>query len=98
MLGNVGSLVAFRIGAEDSERVAAELGVDSPSALTDLANFTAWAKLIRDGNPTEPMRIDTEVPEPEHHRRATAIIARTRARHTRPRATVEAKINRFIAG
>jgi hypothetical protein len=97
VLGNVGSLVAFRVGAEDAEKFAAELGIESPSALTDLANFTAWAKLMRDGNPSDPIRIDTAFPDTERPGRARAIIARTRARHARPRASVEDKIARFIA-
>jgi len=97
VLGNVGSLIVFRVGAEDAEKIATELGIHSPSALTDLANFTAWAKLMRCGNPTEAIRIDTAYPEILHHGRADAIIARTRARHARPRATVEDKIARFMA-
>ena len=96
VLGNVGSLISFRIGAEDAETIARELGIHSPSALTDLPNFTAWAKLIRNGNPTDPIRIDTEAPETIFHGRAEAVIARTRARYTRPRAKVEAAINRFL--
>ena len=96
VLGNVGSLISFRIGADDAEIIARELGIQNPSALTDLPNFTAWAKLIRDGNPTDPIRIDTEAPELYFHDRAAAIIARTRARYTRPRAKVEAAINRFL--
>ena len=97
VFGNVGSLVSFRTGAEDAESIAAELGIQSASALTDLSNFTAWAKLIRDGNPTGAMRIDTEIPAIEHRGRAAAIIARSRARHARPRAIVEDKIARFLS-
>ena len=97
VLGNVGSLIVFRIGAEDAEKVASELGIHSPSALTDLSNFTAWAKLMTSGNPTEAIHLDTTYPEILHHGRAAAVIARTRARHARPRAAVEDKIARFMA-
>ncbi len=97
VLGNVGSLIAFRIGAEDAEKIAAELGIESASALTELANFTAWAKVMHSGNPLEVRRIDTEVPDFATHGRAHAIVARTRARHARSRGIVEGKINRFIA-
>ena len=97
VLGNVGSLIVFRIGAEDAETLAPELGIQSPSALTDLSNFTACAKLMRGGNPTDPIHLDTAYPEILHHSRAAGVIARTRARHSRPRAGVEDKIGRFMA-
>ena len=96
VLGNVGSLIVFRIGAEDADAVSAELGLHSPSALTDLSNFTAWAKLMRGGNPTEAIRLDTAYPEIRYRGRAGRVIARTRARYARPRAVVEDKIARFL--
>ncbi len=96
VLGNAGSLIAFRIGAEDAEALAPELGLHSPSALCDLPNYQAWARIIRDGNPTESFHLATEVPEIGAGGHAAAVIARTRARYTRPRAKVEAAIDRFI--
>ncbi len=96
VLGNIGSLVAFRVGADDAEVLARELGLDSPSALTDLPNFTAWAKLIRNGSPTDTLRIDSEQPVAPHTGRADAVIARTRARYARPRQLVERRIARFL--
>ena len=84
------------IGAEDAAALAPEFGIHSPSAFADLANYEAWARLIRDGNPTESFHLMTEVPEIGAGRHAAAVIARTRARYTRPRAKVEAAIDRFI--
>ena len=49
VIGNAGSIVAFRIGAEDAPLIASELGIDNAMTLTDTANFSAWAKLVRDG-------------------------------------------------
>ena len=96
VLGNIGSLVAFRIGAKDAEKVASEIGVENPDALSSLPNFNAWAMLMRDGNPAGTQRIETIEPEPLARGRASAIVARTRARHTRPRSDVEEKIGRFL--
>jgi hypothetical protein len=96
VLGNTGSLVVFRIGAEDAEALAPELGLGSPSALCDLPNYEAWARLIRDGNPTDSFHLATEAPEIGTAGHTAAVIARTHARYTRPRAKVEAAINRFI--
>jgi hypothetical protein len=97
VLGNVGSIIAFRVGADDAETVARELGIESPSALTDLPNFSAWMKLIRDGNPTNAIRVDTHCPTPPHDGSTDAVIRQSRARYTRPRATVEARIEKFLA-
>jgi len=96
VLGNTGSLIVLRVGAEDAAMLAPELGIENPAALTDTANFSAWVKLIRDGVPTEPMLLDTLFAEPLHARGTASVISRTRARHTRPRASVERRINRFL--
>ena len=96
VIGNAGSLVAFRIGAEDAPAIAADLGIESSTALTDLANFRAWTRLMQNGDPSAPTHLKTVYPEIMHSGRAAAVIARTRARYTRPRTLVEDKIARFI--
>lgn len=96
VLGNAGSIIAFRVGADDASALAPEFGIQSPSAFTDLANYEAWARLIRDGAPTDPIRISFTMPQSENVGNADGVIARTRSRYTRSRATVEAAIDRFI--
>jgi hypothetical protein len=98
VLGNVGSLVAFRIGAEDARKIASEIGLENPDALSSLPNFAAWAMLMRDGNPAGTARIETVQPTPSASGRSATVIARTRARHTRPRSIVQQKIERFLRG
>lgn len=96
VLGNAGSLIAFRVGAEDAMALAPELGLTSPSAFTDLPNYEAWARLIRDRHPGDAMRLSFDplvFPGPDS---TDAVIARTRARYTRPRAKVEAEAERFM--
>jgi len=96
VLGNAGSLIVFRIGAEDAEALAPEIGLHSASALTETANFEAWAKLIHNGNPATPFLLSTDYPDLSRAGHTAAVIARTRARYTRPREKVEAAIDRFI--
>lgn len=96
ILGNAGSLVVFRVSAEDSAALAAELGIQSASALTDTPNFSAWVKLLCDGVPREAMFLDMLFPEPAHAGRGQAVISRSRARHTRPRAVVERTVDRQL--
>ena len=97
VLGNAGSIIAYRIGADDAAALAPEFGIQSPSAFTDLANYEAWARLIRDGAPTDAIRISFDVPDVKASGTTDAVIARTRARYTRPRSNVEDEIARFIA-
>ena len=96
IVGNVGSVVAFRLGADDAETISRELGIESPSALTDLSNHVAWVKLMCDGNPTDAMRIDIPLPEVKYKLRALPVVNRSRARYTRRRAQVEDRISRFL--
>jgi len=96
VLGNVGSLVAFRVGAKDAKTIAAEIGIENPEALSSLPNFSAWAMLMRDGNPAGTQRVATVEPHALAFGREGAVTARTRARSTRPRHIVEEKINRFL--
>jgi len=62
VLGNVGSLICFRVGAEDAEELARELHPFSAESLTDLSRFEACSRLLRAGQPGEPTTIKTLPP------------------------------------
>jgi hypothetical protein len=98
VIGNAGSLLAFRIGAEDARLIADELGIDNKSALTDTPNFALWAKLLHHGLPSDPYRIDTLPPADIAGGRFIAVRNRSRARAARPRHQVEDRIARFLVG
>jgi hypothetical protein len=91
VFGNAGTLVVFRVGAHDAERLAGELGMSSPATLTQTNNYRAWIKLMRDGAPTEPRLIDTLAPPPPGARLAN-VVAFAHARHMMPRKPVEESI------
>ena len=57
VIGNAGSVVVFRVGAEDAPLLAAELSVRNPGALTEIANFSAWSKIMQDDLPLEAHHI-----------------------------------------
>ena len=76
--------------------VASELGIESPSALTDTANFSAWVKLMRNATPGNPRSINTLLPDLSKTGQLSAVRRRTWARFTRPRHYVEDKIARFL--
>jgi hypothetical protein len=96
VFGNAASIIACRTGAADASILAEQIGLGSSDALLDLPNFCAWARLLRNRVPSSPIRLDLlDAPRP---RRSTPhrLIAASRMRFGRPRAEVEARINRFL--
>jgi hypothetical protein len=96
IIANCGNYVVFRIGAQDADLLAAELGIENARTLADTGNFSAWTKLLLRGTPTEAFHLDTRLPQPPAQRRIEAVIAHTRARHTRQRTAVERMILRQL--
>lgn len=92
IIHNCGSFIVFRIGGQDAKVMADELDIDNERTLSDTRNFSAWARLLLDGNPTDAMFLETVVTDPPAIDRARQVIAHTRARHTRERASVEKSI------
>jgi hypothetical protein len=97
VFGNVGSLLACRTGATDAPILAEQIGFDSESALLDLPNFTAWARLLREGVPTSPIRLDLYDATSLRRQSVHRLIETSRTRFGRPRADVEARIARFLS-
>lgn len=54
VIGNVGTLVSYRIGAEDAEFLSHEMPGVSVDDLTNLDRFHAYVKLLLDLAPTKP--------------------------------------------
>ena len=97
VIGNAGSIVAFRIGAEDAPLIGNELGIEHQLTLTDTVNFSAWAKLVRNGSPTDARLLATLPPESVGSGSFQAVRSRTRARYARSRGSIEEKITRFLS-
>src|SRR5665213_832688 len=95
VFGNVGTMIAFRVGALDAPLLARELGLENPRTLQENANFTAWAKLMRNGTPEEPLHLKTPTPIKSGTRFAK-VIARTQGRHMRSRGEVDMQIESFL--
>lgn len=96
VFGNAGSIVAARCGAEDSAILARQIGLGGDDALLDLPNFAAWARLLRDGTPTSPMRLDLLSPPAPRRQDADKLVKISRMRFGRPRQSVESQIARFL--
>lgn len=96
VFGNVGSIVACRTGAADAPFLAEQIGLGGADALLDLPNYTAWARLLRDGVPSSPIRLDLDGAPNPLRPNSQQLIAISRARFGRPRAEIETRIARFL--
>jgi hypothetical protein len=87
ILGNCGTVVSFRLGADDAHIIGRAIG--RPEAdLLDLPRGHAWARVMKDGQPYRALPMQTRrVKLATGHLRAS--IANTRASYSRPRRMVE---------
>jgi energy-coupling factor transporter ATP-binding protein EcfA2 len=59
IMGNVGSMLAFRVGALDAPMIATQLHGVLPHDLISLPNHQAYARLLNGGEPTKPFSLTT---------------------------------------
>ncbi len=112
ILGNVGTLIVYRVGGDDAEVLRLEMkntelvydqshsayiNVAAPIVLTDTPNRHAWIKLLEGGAPTEIRLAQMLAPEPSITGRLAAVRRRSRARFMRSAEVIEEKIGRFLA-
>ena len=94
ILGNVGTLISFRVGSDDAEILSKEFGnIISQNDLMGLSNWHAYLRLLIDGNVSAPFNIRTLFPErsvrPEI---MEEILTLSRNRYSCHREEVEAEI------
>lgn len=59
VLGNVGTVIAFRVGAQDAPEISRQLGDVLPDDLIRLPNHHAYTQLMIDGQKTRPFSMHT---------------------------------------
>ncbi len=97
VFGNVGTLIAFRIGYSDAEVMEKEFGkAVTASVLADLERYEAVVKLLEDGTNKEPFRASMLPPLENRIGRAAKLIAHSRERFGTKRAVIEGKLNRWM--
>jgi hypothetical protein len=63
VLGNIGTIISFRVGAEDAPYLAREFQDEFDQMdFIRLANYRAYVKLMIDGAPSKPFSASTFVP------------------------------------
>jgi len=97
VFGNVGTIVTFRVGAEDAEYLEKEFIPEFTAAdLVNLPKYNIYLKLMIDGIAGRPFSAQTlppfEIPKKSHKEK---IIKVSRERHGTPRKIIEDKISRW---
>ncbi len=96
VFGNVGTMVAFRVGAEDAEFLAKEFYPRfDETDLVDLDQYNIYVKLMIDGITSEPFSAVTLPPISNPQNCADKIIKISRERYAEPKKVVEEKIARW---
>lgn len=97
VVGNVGSMVAFRVGYQDAEALELAFGKTySAIHFTALSNGEVYAKLLRNGSDHDAFLGRTRPPQGKRHGRRDKIIGRSRERYSTPRGKVERKLGDWL--
>src|SRR3989338_4128659 len=93
VLGNVGTMVAFRIGVEDAEVLAKQFDpVFNEYDLVNIDRYHAYVRLLVNNSVARPFDIDTLPPTIGRRDRAALLKQISRLKYGRDRAIVEAEI------
>lgn len=93
IFGNVGTLISFRIGAQDAEHVAKEFHpVFNEDDLINLPRYSMYLKLMIDGATSQPFSATTLSPKPVTASFKEEVIQVSQRGYGRERAIVEKSI------
>jgi len=97
VFGNVGTIIAFRVGADDAEYLEKEFTPDFLAAdIVNLGKYNIYLKLMIDGLAGRPFSAQTLLPWPKQEQSyADKIIKASRERYGTLRQEVEEKISRW---
>ncbi|MCU1329447.1 MAG: hypothetical protein JWN34_4817 [Bryobacterales bacterium] len=99
VFGNVGTLIAFRVGEKDAAILSREFGGHyDPSMYSTLDNHRVCVKLLSDGRYGDAFLGTTLPPLSTHYGRGAILVSRSRERYASPRRAVEDKIRRWLGG
>ncbi len=96
IFGNVGTMIVFRVGADDAEFLEKEFEPEfTPQDIVNLPNFKVYLKLMIDGVSSRPFSAKTLPPMVKSGNKQIEdeVINSSRALYCRPREVVEREIN-----
>jgi len=97
IFGNVGSVLAFRVGPEDAKYLVAEFEpVFDEEDLVNFDNYNAGLRLLINGETSKPFNIITYPPSKGNAKIASLIKEYSRTKYGKDRAKVEAELNQRL--
>ena len=96
VFGNIGTLIAFRVGVEDAQIFARQLDPLEPRHVAETSNYEAWCRTLQYGQQTDTFLLKTPRP-PLAHGNTAKIIAHSRIHFATQRQKIEKRIARFMA-
>jgi hypothetical protein len=94
VFGNVGTLIAFRVGYGDAEALSEEFGKTFlPATLADLDRYEAVVKLLEEGTNREPFRAKMLPPLENRIGRKEKLLAKSRERFSIHRSLIHEKLS-----
>ncbi|MBI3952438.1 MAG: type IV secretion system DNA-binding domain-containing protein [Candidatus Doudnabacteria bacterium] len=97
IFGNVGTLIIFRVGADDAEFLETEFEPTyTPNDLLNLAKYQIYLKLMINGVSSSPFSATTLPPISVTTGNEEKVIKVSRERYANNRASVEEKINKWM--
>ena len=98
VFGNVGTLIAFRVGHTDAEVLHEEFGHEfQTQQLVDLERFELVVKLLEGGANNTPFRARSLTPLGNNLGRVPLLIGRSRERFAMPRSEIEERLRRWLS-
>ncbi len=93
VLGTTGTMISFKVGAEDAEVLSKEFApVFTAYDLINVEQYNAYVKLLIDNAPTRPFNMRTLPPGPASAELAAGLKQRSRQQYGRDRKSIEAEI------
>jgi len=98
VFGNIGTLISFRVGAEDAEYLEKEFVPEfTAQDIVNLAKYNIYLKLMIDGVAGRPFSAETLIPFPEFKvSNKEKIINVSRERYGTPHKEVEERIVKWL--
>jgi len=98
VFGNVGTIVAFRVGYADAEVLEKEFGHTFPaSVIADRNRYETIVKLLEEGTNWTPFMAKMLPPLENRTGGKDKLVARSRERFSVKRTVIESKLNRWMA-
>ncbi|MGV3772117.1 MAG: TraM recognition domain-containing protein [Verrucomicrobiales bacterium] len=98
IFGNIGTILAFRVGNSDASVLEHEFGGEIlAQRLSELRNHTLFAKILQSGESSSPFLVDAHPPLGRHYGRNNAIKRSSQERFAEKRSVVENKIQKWLS-